>query len=139
MGRTNKPNLTTECRIALQEGLKNGRESVFRQRCQIILLKADARTSEDVARIVGQCPMSINNWVSRYNLEGIEGLRTKAGRGRKPILTVEADGDLVRRAVITHRQQLKQAKLEFEAESDKPVSLATLRRFLKVLVDDINE
>jgi transposase len=138
MGRTNQPILTTEGRIALEAGHKNGKQPVFRQRCHLILLKADGRTSSDVARIVNQCAMSVNNWVSRYKEQGIEGLLTKPGRGRKPTLTVEADGEAVRRAVEEHRQQLEQAKLAFEAESNKAVSRATLRRFLKVLAVDIN-
>ena len=138
MGRTNKPLLTVEGRIALQEGHKNGKQPVYRQRCQIILLKADGRSSADVARIVGQCTMSVNNWVVRYKEFGIEGLLTKAGRGRKPTLTVAEDGAAVRRAVEAYRQQLEQAKLAFEAESKKEVSRATLRRFLKVLAVDIS-
>jgi transposase len=138
MGRTNKPLLTSEGRIALQEGQKNGKQPVYRQRCQIILLKADGRTSADVARIVGQCTMSVNNWVVRYKELGIEGLSTKAGRGRKPTLTVAQDGEAVKRAVIANRQQLDQAKLEFEAETNKTVSRAMLRRFLKALAVDIS-
>jgi transposase len=138
MGRTNKPILTVEGRLALEAGHKNGKQPVYRQRCQIILLKADGRTSADVARIVNQCTMSVNNWVVRYAESGIEGLLTKTGRGRKPTLTVEADGEAVRRAVESNRQQLEQAKLTFEAESKKEVSRATLRRFLKVLAVDIN-
>ncbi len=82
--------------------------------------------------------MSVNNWVARYKESGLEGLLTKTGRGRKPSLTVEADGEAVRRAVEANRQQLEQAKLAFEAESKKGVSHATLRRFLKVLAVDIN-
>lgn len=138
MGRTNKPILTIDGRKALQDGQKSGKQPVFRQRCQIILLKADGRSSADVARIVNQCTMSVNNWVVRYKESGIEGLLTKTGRGRKPTLTVAEDGEAVRRAVEANRQQLEQAKLAFEAESKKEVSRATLRRFLKVLVVDIN-
>jgi transposase len=138
MGRTNKPLLTVDGRIALQEGHKNGKQPVYRQRCQIILLKADGRSSADVGRIVGQCTMSVNNWVVRYKELGIAGLLTKTGRGRKPTLTIADDGESVRQAVIANRQQLEQAKLEFEAASNKEVSRATLRRFLKVLAVDIN-
>ena len=54
--------------------------------------------------------MSVNNWVVHYKEFGIEGLLTKAGRGRKPTLTVAEDGEAVRRAVVAHRQQLEQAE-----------------------------
>lgn len=139
MGRSNKPELTEENRQALREGHKNGKQPAYRQRCQIILLKGEGRTSADVAAIVNQCTMSVNNWVHRYNKWGIEGLLTKPGRGRKPTLTVAEDGEAVLKAVMGNRQQLSQAKLAYEAESNKQVSIEVLRRFLKVLVVDTIE
>jgi Penicillin amidase len=35
--------------------------------------------------------MVVNNWVSRYEAEGINGLQTKPGRGRKAILDAHKD------------------------------------------------
>ncbi len=53
----------------------------------MILLKSERRSSEEVAEISGCCEMVVNNWIKRYLEEGIEGLATRAGRGRPPILS----------------------------------------------------
>ncbi len=83
--------------------------------------------------------MSVNNWLERYRNEGLEGLKTKQGRGRKPLLSKEKDSEAVRQAVEQNRQSLSAAKVAFEACSGKELSQETLRRFLKVLVVDTNE
>ncbi|EON74802.1 Transposase [Lunatimonas lonarensis] len=38
----------------------------------------------------------ITNWVHRFEQEGIDGLRDKPGRGRKPLLSAEQSGELLR-------------------------------------------
>ena len=48
-------------------------------------------SSQDVGQVVGLCQVSINSWVKRYGQEGINGLKTKPGRGRKPLLSVVQD------------------------------------------------
>ena len=35
--------------------------------------------------------VSVNAWTRRYREEGIEGLKTKPGRGRKAVLQMEVD------------------------------------------------
>ena len=55
----------------------------------MLLLKSERRTSAEVAEILGCHEVSVNNWLKRYEAEGLEGLRTRAGRGRKPILDLE--------------------------------------------------
>ena len=37
----------------------------------------------------------ITNWVHRFEQEGIDGLRDKPGRGRKPLLSAEQSGELL--------------------------------------------
>ena len=49
----------------------------------MILLKSEQRPSVEVVGILGSCEMTVNNWLKRYQSEGIEGLRTRPGRGRK--------------------------------------------------------
>lgn len=81
-------------------------------------------------------PVSVNSWVARYKAQGIEGLHTTKGRGRKPILQKEEDAARVKEAVKSNRQRLSLAKAEFEASSGKQVSLSAFRAFLKALADD---
>ena len=65
----------------------------------MILLKSENRTSKEVADIIGTNQISVNGWVKRFEAEGISGLKTKAGRGRKRILDEHKDGAKVKAAV----------------------------------------
>lgn len=136
MGRVNTPILDSAAKKALEEGFKTGKKHAFRVRCQLVLLKSENRKSKEVASIVKMCEMSVNNWLVRYSEEGIEGLKTKAGRGRKPIINKVKDESEILESVKANRQRLQTAKAEWEAQSGKSVSRDTLRRFLKVLADD---
>ena len=139
MSRVNTPLLDEAARTALESLYKQSPNHTLRQRCQLVLLKATGRTSHDVGQVVGLCQVSINSWLKRYREEGIKGLETKPGRGRKPLLTVAADEDAVRAAVATNRQRIALAKAEWESQrvaGEPAVSRDTFRAFLKVLVAD---
>jgi len=97
----------------------------------MILLKADCLPSAQVAERVSCCMMAVNGWVTRYRAEGIDGLKTKPGRGRRPILDDHADLERVRAAVQSHRQKISLARAELEADLGKEFSAMTLKRFLK--------
>ena len=132
--------VTAEQKAALEKGVKYGSTPSFRLRCQAILLKCDdgedrqKRTSRQVARELGCCEMSVNDWMKRFADHGIDGLKVAHGRGRKGILDEEADLETVRRAVQNHRQRISLAKAELEKELGKEFSHLTLRRFLKKMV-----
>lgn len=133
MGRRAKSiKLTSEQRTVLEEGYKKGK-ATFSRRCHMILLKSENRTSLEVANIVGTNQISVNGWVNRYLTEGIDGLKTKPGRGRKRILDVQKDEKKVKAAVKRERQRLKLAKADLEKDLGKEFSLKTLQRFLKNL------
>ena len=138
MGRTIKIDLNEQQRTELEQGYRTGNTHVFRSRCQMILLKAEGRKSQEVADILGLCQQSVNNWLWRYKNEGIKGLETKPGQGRVPILSLSQDAATVRLSVAEHRQRLSQARAELEQNLDKQFSERTLRRFLKNCVADIN-
>ncbi len=138
MGRTIHINLTDEQRAELEDGYRQGATHGFRQRCQMVLLKADKRTSADVAKIVGVCPQTVNGWLWRYKQAGITGLETQPGQGRRAILQLAEDATAVRLAVTNHRQRLTQARAELEERLGKQFSEKTLRRFLKNLTADIS-
>ena len=123
--------LTAEEHLALENGWHRGKSPAFRQRCRLILLKAQTRTSKDVAAQVGCCEPVVNTWLARYRAQGLEGLRTQPGQGRRAILQSETDLVAVRRAVQGSRQRVGLAKAELERELGKEFSGLTLRRFLK--------
>ena len=131
--------LTDEERIALEKGSRHGTSHAFRTRCQMILLKAERLPSAQVAQRLGCCMLAVNGWVRRYRAEGISGLRTKPGRGRRAILDDGADLEQVRAAVQSHRQKLSLAKAELEASLGKAFSAATLKRFLKNMADGTSD
>ena len=127
--------LTEDQRTALEKGWRHGPSHAFRQRCQLILLKAQWLTSQEVATQVGCCEVVVNSWLKRYQEHGIEGLQTRQGRGRRPILQEQTDLEAVRRAVQENRQRISMARAELEKELGKEFSTLTLKRFLKKMVD----
>jgi transposase len=136
--KVKKIEVSADTKAALEHGHKQGLRHGYRQRCQIILLKIEGYRSKEVGRITGCCEMSVNNWVKRFEQQGIQGLQTKAGQGRKPILTSD-DLPLVRAAVERERQRLSQAQKIIEENTGKAMSRATLTRFLKVITAVISE
>jgi transposase len=139
MGKLKTVELTKAQRTALEKGYRAGESHSFRTRCQILLLKCERRTSAEIAEIPGCCEMVVNNWLKRFEVEGIEGLRTKPGRGRKPIPDTEQDLQRVKAAVQAHRQRIGWAKAELETELGKAFSQKTLERYIKNMVAAINE
>ncbi len=138
MGRTIHIDLTTEQRAELEHGYRNGATHVFRQRCQMVLLKADNRRSVDVADMLGVCAHTVNGWLWRYKQAGITGLATQPGQGRRAILHEVEDVVAVRAVVANQRQRIALARAEVEDQVGKRFSDKTLRRFLKNLATDIN-
>lgn len=130
MGKTKVIELTEVQRIELENGYRKGRTPSFRQRCHMVSLKSDERTSVEVVGILGGCEMTVNNWLKHYCEEGIAGLRTKAGRGRKAIL--QAMGmEQVKRAIKQSRQRISVARAELEQRLGKEFSHSSLKRYLK--------
>lgn len=138
MGRTIHIELTEEQRAELEHGYQSGATHVFRQRCHMVLLKAEHRRSVDVAAILGVCAQTVNGWLWRYKEAGITGLATQPGQGRRSILHETEDAAAVRAAVADHRQRIALARAELENQVGKRFSDKTLRRFLKTLAADIH-
>lgn len=126
--------LTTIQQIALEKGQRDGKTYSYRKRCQMILLKAENRTSKEVAKEVGCCEVVVNSWLKRYIEQGITGLTLRAGRGRRGILQTESDLATVRQAVQKNRQKISVAKAELQETLGKKFSVLTLKRFLKKTV-----
>ena len=139
MGKTKIVQLSDTQRRELEEGRRTGKSHAFRERCQMILLKSEKRTSREIARFLDCHKITANEWVKRYQAEAIAGLKTRPGRGRRAILQAATDLSRVRTAVIGSRQRISLAKAELEAELQKPFSTTTLKRFLKKTIAASNE
>lgn len=139
MSKIRKIELTKEEKLVLEKGYTQSPSHAFRKRCLIVLLKSENRTSKDVGEIVKMNQVSINSWLDRYEANGIEGLKTQPGRGRKPIFDKEKDSDQVREVVCNERQRLKAAKEILSQEMQRTFCEKTLVRFLKKLAASSNE
>ncbi len=87
--------------------------------------------------MVDMAQISVNNWVKRYLLEGISGLETRKGRGRKPIMDY-FDEEAVRKAIENDRQSVNKAREAWQKAVGKEASESTFKRFL-ALGQDISE
>jgi transposase len=124
--------LSEEQQCALERGYKSGDSHCYRQRCKMVLLKGEGYRSTEIATILHTNEMSVNNWINRFINDGVKGLETKPGRGRKPILQ-EEHLSIVKVAIEQERQRLSQAQQIIEDSIGRPMSKATLSRFLKVI------
>lgn len=130
--KVKKIEVSAATKAALEQGHKADSSHCYRQRCQMVLLKLAGYRSKEIGIITGCCEMSVNNWVKRFEKQGMDGLKTKPGRGRKPTLT-EEHLPVVRQAVQEERQRLSQAQHIIEQNTGKLLSKETLSRFLKLI------
>ena len=133
MGKTKVIELTADERAELEKGYRTGKSHCVRVRCQMILLKSEKRTSVEVAEVLGCCEMVVNNWLARYEQEGVKGLATRAGRGRPPILSQPNPAHLKKVAaeIKKHPNSVKTVIAALEEDMDLMMHPETLKRFLK--------
>ncbi|RRD87449.1 helix-turn-helix domain-containing protein [Bacteroides heparinolyticus] len=137
MGKPKVLELTEAQRLELESGFRLGEKHCFRMRCRAVLLKADGLSSAKAGLQTEMSFVSVNAWVKRYTEEGVEGLKTRPGRGRKPIMD-SSDTDAVRRAIAQDRQCVSKAKAAWEQATGKEASEMTFKRFLSALAQDIS-
>lgn len=137
MGKPKVLELTATQRLELERGFRLGEKHCFRMRCRAVLLKADGLSAAKSGAQTEMSPVSVNAWVKRYKAEGIEGLKTRPGRGRKPIMD-SSDEEAVRRAIEQDRQCVSKARAAWEQATGKAASDMTFKRFLSALAQDIS-
>lgn len=143
MGRVLNIELSSEQRLELEKAYKESRSHVFRQRCQIVLLKSQSRKTSDICEIVGlKSENQANKWVRRYKEEyatlGIESLRNVKGQGRKAMFDAQTELEIIHQVVKSERQKLENAKTILEGKLGKSFNIKTLKNFLKAVAGDIN-
>ena len=137
MGKPKVLELTEAQRFELESGFRLGEKHCFRMRCRAVLLKADGLSAAKAGAQTEMSFVSVNAWVKRYKEEGIDGLKTRPGRGRKPIMD-SSDEEAVRRAIEQDRQCVSKAKTAWEQATGKDASEMTFKRFLSALAQDIS-
>ena len=124
-------------RSELERGYRFGEKHCFRMRCLAVLLKADGMSAAKVGERTEMEQHAVNNWLKRYREEGIKGLNTRPGRGRKPIMDC-SDEEAVRQAIEQDRQSVNKAREAWQQASGKEASESTFKRFLAALAQDIS-
>lgn len=119
----------------LENGYRHGKSHALRQRCHVVLLKQQGHSSKHITSLKDypKHQSTINNWVTRYEKLGINGLKNKQGQGRKSILNSVIHRQKVEEIVKSERQRLDYAKSLIEKELDVKMNKKTLTRFLKTL------
>lgn len=137
MARIKVIQLTDQQRLQLEDGFRRGKSHAYRMRCRAVLLKSAGLTSKQVGLQTEMTNVSVNSWIKRFEAEGIKGLETRPGRGRKAIMD-SSDEETVRKAIENDRQSLKKAKEAWQQASGKEASESTFRAFLSALARDID-
>ena len=124
-------------RAELENGYRKGERHCFRMRCLAVLLKSEGLSSAKVGERVGMNEHTVNSWLKRYRKEGMKGLETRPGRGRKAIMDC-SDEEAVRKAIEQDRQSVNKAREAWQQASGKEASESTFKRFLSALAQDIS-
>lgn len=138
MGKIKVLLLTDTESFSLEEGFRNADSHCLRMRCRAVLLKSKGLSSQDIGLHKDMSHISINSWVKSFEEFGIDGLSTRPGRGRKPIMDC-SDEQIVRKAIEQDRQSVSKAKEAWQNATGKEASNWTFKRFLSALAQDISE
>ena len=131
MGKIKIIELSKTERLKLEIGFREGSSHCYRMRCKAVLLKSEGLSSKEIGNRVGMTLISVNHWIHRYEEEGISGLNTRSGRGRKPIMDL-LDKEAVRKAIENDRQSVNKAREAWQKAVGKEASESTFKRFLSV-------
>lgn len=110
-------------RLKLEKGYHNGPTHSFRIRCKSILLKSEGKSASKIAEMLEVTVATVYTWIKRYEENGIKGLKTRPGQGRKPIMDC-SDEEAVRKAIEEDRQSVSKAREACRMRlAKKPVTL----------------
>jgi transposase len=102
----------------------------FHRRIKGILLSVDGYIIDEIADILEVNRDSISAWIDSFETDGIEGLKLKAGRGRKPILS-ESEQEEAVEWVKKYPINIKPAIEEIKKRTGKKISIWTLKNVIK--------
>ena len=142
MGRKSKyiENLTEEQKSSLKKGYTYGKSPLYRRKCHCILLSHERKRVKELSSFFSVSEHSIREWLKLWERQGLDGLKLKPGRGRKPKLKTneEKHVETVKTLIENEPKNLKRVTTQIEEELGIEVSKKTLKRFLKNLNTDGN-
>ena len=143
MGRKSKfiEILTEEQKDSLQKGYSHGKSPLYRRKCHCILQSNTGKTTKQLASFFQVNTITVLNWFILWEKEGIEGLKLKTGRGRKPKLSINDPHhvSIVKTLIENENQSLTKVTGQITEQLGIELSKKTLQRFLKNLNTDGND
>ncbi|MBC7816410.1 MAG: winged helix-turn-helix domain-containing protein [Planctomycetaceae bacterium] len=73
----------------LQTLFQREREARLAKRIWIVWQARLGQTAPEIAQGIGMSRRAVQEWVRRYNTDGLAGLQTRSGQGREPLLSEE--------------------------------------------------
>ena len=130
--------LNSEQKAALELGYQKGHSHDYRSRCHCILLSSEEWSVNQLMEFFDVSRMSVYTWFNRYEIEGIEGLKIRSGRGRKRKLDIDNSEHVaaVKSGLAKENRSIKQLRQGLESKYNTTICRTTLHSFLKVLVTD---
>jgi transposase len=110
---------------------KNGKSLQERRRSHALLLSHDGYTKREIASILQVTQRAVFLWLKEFKERGIESLRLKSGRGRKPKLSPQRDKEIVKKYIEKYPNQPKKAYALTIEDLGIDISYDTFKRFLK--------
>ena len=127
--------LTASQKAKVEAEFKHGKSHAFRQRCHAILLSDSGHSVPQITSILSVTQQSVYSWFDRWESDGISGLKTRKGQGKKPLLKMDNKDHVegVEKAVNRVNKKGGNLLAEVEAELDLEGGLTRriLRSFLK--------
>jgi transposase len=123
-------------RLTLQEGTKHHPKYEFRLRCQSLLLSGKGWSVKSIAHHLEVGEHAVSYWFTRWENQGLVGLIRRGGQVRKSTLSVsnQVHQQTLAQAVTHHYQDVARIKADLEAHLGFPMSVDTVKRFLKKTV-----
>jgi transposase len=83
----------------LRREIRRSDEARYDHRLHAVLLAIDGRSPYEVAKLLGDAPRSIYNWINLFRQDGLEGLREEAQSGR-PMRLSEKQGKVLAKDLV---------------------------------------
>jgi transposase len=133
-------NLTEEQKGSLQRGYSYGKSPLYSRKCHCILQSSPGKTAKQLAELFQVNKITVLHWFTLWEKEGIQGLKLKAGRGRKPKLNTHNPRHvaIVKELIENENQNLTKVRSQVTDQLGVELSKKTLQRFLKSLNTDRN-
>lgn len=80
--------------LGLQDEIRRSEESRYDHRLHAVLLVAQGSNCPEVARLLGDAPRTVENWVHRFESRGLAGLVEGERSGRPKRLTQEQQAEI---------------------------------------------